>query len=125
MKLSSYKKKREVFEHDVTGEDGESASFSLLPMPTDLVQMCQVFVFSGGKELLSPAQRIRFISDCVVGWTGISDDDGEPIEFSASNKLQLAANEYDDLMVELILASYFHKNETVEKLKEDAENAKK
>lgn len=125
MKLSSYKKKREVFEHEVTGDDGESASFSLLPMPNDLVQMCQVFVFSGGKELLSPAQRIRFISDCIVGWHGIYDDEGEAIEFSEKNKMQLAATEYDDLMVELILASYFHKNEAIEQLKEDAENAKK
>lgn len=125
MKLSSFKKKREAFEHEVRDDEGNTAAFSLLPLPADLMQMAQIYLHAGGKELLSPAQRIRFITDCIVGWSGVNDDDGEEIKFSEESKMQLAVSEYDGLLFELISAAFLHKNKLVEALAEDSENAKK
>lgn len=120
MKLSSYKKKREVFECESNG-----AVFMLLPLPSDLMIIANMYIFNGGKELLSKPQRIRFISECIVGWSGLEDDDDKDIEFNNTVKMQLIGDEYEKLITDLISAAFMHKNEALAQLKEDAENAKK
>ena len=121
MKIASFKKARETFDIEIVDDNGEESVFTLLPLPADLVQVVTIFL-NGGKELLSQSQKLRYIQECIVGWKGVKDEDGEEVKFTKSVANQLIQSDYDDLLTALIVSSFSKRIEKQEKLEEDKEN---
>ena len=120
MKIASFKKKRETFDVTIRDISGEEVTFTLLPLPSDLCTIVDAFLH-GGKSMLSQSQRIRFIEDCLIGWSGVKDEDGEEIDFNNKSAFQLAHSDYDDLITGLVTESYLKRKENEENLIKDKE----
>lgn len=122
MAIASFRKKRSSFDYNIKDEGtGDLVTFTLYPLPSDLDQMVSAFIM-GGNQILSQSQKLRFVKECIVSWSGLVDEDGAEVKHSQEAAISLIHPDYDDLVTELVVASYQERREYDKRLQETLEN---